>query len=238
MSEAKDIFLGGTCNGSNWREEFKKLTNRTWFDPQKTAGEWSLNDVEIENIHKREDKYVLFVLTAKMQGAYTVAEAVDYSHKRPANTIFCVIKDGEDGQFDEEQIKSLKKVGDIIKSNGAIVANTLEEIARIVEKEPAETKQLYPQKIQKVGKFVFDSETPWIYQIAQVTDMSNKDPKNTVMCINSNNMEPKLGKSMEAVGLLVCDNGGKVVRGNEVAVGRTNIIKRFMAWSGIKVSPQ
>lgn len=67
-----------------------------------------------------------------MKGTYSIAEVVDDSNKRPEKTIFCfVTKDGKD-EFDKEQIKSLDKVGIMVKENGGQYFNSLNEVVKFL----------------------------------------------------------------------------------------------------------
>jgi hypothetical protein len=59
-----------------------------------------------------------------MSGVYAIAEVTDDSNKRPQKTIFCYLEEG----FAESQIKSLKATGNLVKSNGAQVFSSLEEV--------------------------------------------------------------------------------------------------------------
>ena len=64
-----------------------------------------------------------------MQGCFSIAEAVDGSNKNPEGTIFCIL-DLEN--FDKGQQKSLKACEELIRNNGAHVANSLVDIANIL----------------------------------------------------------------------------------------------------------
>jgi len=86
-----------------------------------------------EEILQREScDYCLYVITPKMTGTYSIAEAVDDSNKRPEKTIFCVLK--KDGiSFDKHQMKSLGQVAKLVKKNGGVVCESLEDVAKYVE---------------------------------------------------------------------------------------------------------
>ena len=83
------VFLGGTCNGSKWREELIPKLTIDYFDP--VVEDWT-PECQQEEIRQREIcDIVLHVITPKMKGAYAIAEAVDDSNKRPDRTAFCPI---------------------------------------------------------------------------------------------------------------------------------------------------
>ena len=63
--------------------------------------------------------YVVYVITPKMVGVYSVAEAVDDSNKRPERVVFCILEEDDGVTFaDSRQLDSLRAVGRLISSNG------------------------------------------------------------------------------------------------------------------------
>lgn len=131
----KIIFLGGTCNGSNWRNELIPLLEINYFNP--VVENWTL-ECQKEELKQREIcDYCLYIITPKMTGFYSIAEVVDDSNKRPEKTIFCVLleDEGKYGTFydwSNHQLKSLEAIKKMIISNGAKVFNSLEEVANYV----------------------------------------------------------------------------------------------------------
>lgn len=123
----KKVFLGGTCNDSKWRKKLIRLLDIKYFDP--VVEEWTEDDME-EEIHQRKIcDYLLYVITPKMKGVYSIAEVVDDSNKNPDKTIFCFLKKDEDLEFDEHQLKSLKQVKNMVKENGGKCFSSLKDIA-------------------------------------------------------------------------------------------------------------
>jgi len=111
------VFLGGTCNGSKWRSILKPLLNIDYFDPAVNA--WWTEYCMKEEIKQRGTcDFCLYVITPKMTGVYSIAEAVDDSNKRPDRTMFCVLNEDEGSQFTEAQIKSLDNVMNMVVFNG------------------------------------------------------------------------------------------------------------------------
>src|SRR5690349_15236279 len=130
MVDHRDVFLGGTCSGSEWRKELiNKLDGVTYFDPVKPIGTWSQEDEEIENEYKKTCKYMLFVITPKMDGFYSIAEVVDSSHRKPRRTIFCVLDMDEEKSFTDVQKKSLRATERLLLRNKTIVKRSLGEVA-------------------------------------------------------------------------------------------------------------
>lgn len=123
----KTVFLGGTCNGSRWRDALiPLLTNALPYNP--VVPDWT-PECQAEEIRQRETSdYCLYVITPKMLGVYSIAEVVDDSNKRPEKTLFLVLPtDGED-VFTAEQLKSLTQTGKLVAANGGRVFATQQEL--------------------------------------------------------------------------------------------------------------
>ena len=132
----KKVFLGGTCNGSMWREEMIPLLKIDHFNP--VVEDWTEESQEEEELRQREEcDYCLYVITPEMKGVYSIAEAVDDSHRCPEKTIFCFGDYGGE-EFDEHQMKSLAKVGEMIERNGGRCFTTLKDAARYMNDEESE----------------------------------------------------------------------------------------------------
>ena len=123
----KKVFLGGTCNGSTWRDGLIKNLKINYFQPQ--SDDWTPEMMQEEIKQRAECDFCLYVITPKMTGFYSIAEVVDDSNKRPGKTIFSFIHEDEGQTFSEHQLKSLEQTGKMIKENGAQFFTTLEEIA-------------------------------------------------------------------------------------------------------------
>jgi len=129
----KKVFLGGTCNGSLWRNDFIKRLRIDYFNP--VVEEWS-SDAMQEEIRQREEcDFCIYVLTPKISGYFAIAELVDDSNKRPGKTIFCFLPEDEGISFSEFQLKSMNQVGNLIKRNGANYFSTLKEAADFLNKQ-------------------------------------------------------------------------------------------------------
>lgn len=110
------IFLGGTCNGSLWRDQLIPLLTVDYFNP--VVENWTPECQEEELKQRLECTNLLYVITPKMTGMYSIAEAVDDSNKRPEDTTFIVFKDDCGSVFTEHQFKSLKATAKLILANG------------------------------------------------------------------------------------------------------------------------
>jgi hypothetical protein len=122
----KKVFLGGTCNGSLWRDEMIKDLKIHYYNP--VGEEWTPAMMEEELKQRAESDFCLYVLTPKMEGFFSVAELIDDSNKRPAKTIFCFLNEDEGKIFSDVQLKSLEQVAKMVKGNGAKYFKTLKEV--------------------------------------------------------------------------------------------------------------
>lgn len=131
-----EVFLGGTCANSKWREKLIPNLEIDYFNP--VVDDWNDEAYELE-LEKRETcDFILYVITPLMEGVYSIAEVVDDSNKRPEQTILCVLEKDYDDKVDENktwtkaQRKSLTAVEKMVEKNGALVLEDLEEIADVL----------------------------------------------------------------------------------------------------------
>ena len=140
MKRLIKIFLGGTCEGYNWRKllekRFEPFVHLELFNP--IVDKWDDKAVENENKYKEDCDLCLFVITPFMEGCYSIAEAVDMSNKYPEKTIFVyleqVITDKEKRYFTNKMLKSLKVTGELIERNGGKVFNDFDELVKYMER--------------------------------------------------------------------------------------------------------
>jgi hypothetical protein len=130
------LFLGGTCADTTWRDDLIKILNPNieYFNP--VVDDWTPDCQEREIKERQDCDFVVYVITPKMKGVYSVAEAVQDSNVRPYKTIFCVLEVdypkmgySETLTFDEFQMRSLNMVKRMVEDNGAKVCTDLEHIA-------------------------------------------------------------------------------------------------------------
>ena len=130
----KKVFLGGACSGSNWREEFKPLLTIDYFDP---VVDNCVEVAQAEGIHQRENcDCILYCLTPKMHGVYSVAELIDDSHRRPEKTVVCILREDEGEMFDGRQYASILQVAKLAKTNGARIFHGLPDAASYLNRRP------------------------------------------------------------------------------------------------------
>lgn len=127
------VFLGGTCNGSKWRDILSPKLNIDFFNP--VVDNWTEEDYEKELIERENCDLCLYVITPKMKGVYSIAEVIDDSNKRPNKTIFCFVNKEGENEFDKEQLKSLDKVGVMVSNNGGKYLKSLNEVVKFLNKQ-------------------------------------------------------------------------------------------------------
>jgi hypothetical protein len=130
---SRKVFLGGTCNHSQWRTQLIPMLTISYFNP--VVDEWN------ETAHQEEIRqrvlcdFCLYVITPKMEGFYSIAEVVDDSNKQPQKTILCLLDEDEGSSFSNTQKKSLKAVSALVQQNGAKVFSSLKEVADYLNKD-------------------------------------------------------------------------------------------------------
>lgn len=131
----KRVFLGGTCNESDWRERLIPLLKIGYFNP--VVPDWTPECMAEEIRQRKTCDFCLYVITPRMTGVYAIAEVVDDSNKRPERTVFCVLTDDAIQKyghtvfesFNEGQMRSLRAVVAMVESNGGSFFTNLEECA-------------------------------------------------------------------------------------------------------------
>ncbi|MDY6895410.1 MAG: nucleoside 2-deoxyribosyltransferase domain-containing protein [Thermotogota bacterium] len=132
----KKVFLGGTCNNSAWRDRMMIYLSEEgveYFNP--VVPDWTEACMEQEIKERETCDFVLYTITPKMDGVYSIAEVVDDSNKRPDKTIFVVLRDDEGLSFTQGQWKSLGAVAQMVTRNGGQVFDSLKSAAVYIGKE-------------------------------------------------------------------------------------------------------
>ena len=106
------------------------------YDPFVRKWKNNLSDVnktEDNDIKRSESKYCVFVFTSDIIGVYSVAQAVEDSIKRTNGTVLVAFVDYRK-KFDEDEhfIRSMKSALDLCEANGAIVCESIQDMAKII----------------------------------------------------------------------------------------------------------
>lgn len=126
----KRIYLGGTCNESNWKNRLISYLDKdtfSWFDP--VVDDWDGEARTNELCERAMCDFCVCTITPKMTGCYAVAEVVDDSNKRPEKTVFVLLKSDDGFHFTEGQRRSFAAVANIVSKNGGRVFDNLKSAA-------------------------------------------------------------------------------------------------------------
>lgn len=126
----KKVFLGGTCNDSDWRDMLIPALRIDYFNP--VVPDWTEECYQRELREREECDYCLYVITPKMTGVYSIAEVIDDSNKRPEKTVFSFLLEDDGITFDAGQIRSLDRVGRMVESNGGNYCKCLLQVADLL----------------------------------------------------------------------------------------------------------
>ena len=111
------VFLGVTCNESTWRNELIPLLEEKGIEYYNPVVEnWTPECQEEECRQKEICDIHLFLITKKMKGVFSIAEAVASCQCKSKETLFGFVD--FDGEFDTAEKKSLDAVGHLIAKLG------------------------------------------------------------------------------------------------------------------------
>ena len=83
------VALLGTCNDSKWRDELISMLSIDYFNP--VVDDWNEEAQANEIRERKECDYLLYVITPRLMGLYSIAEVTEDSIKQPEKTIFCFL---------------------------------------------------------------------------------------------------------------------------------------------------
>lgn len=120
------VFLGGTCAESKWRDYIIPKLKCDYFNP--VVDDWTPECQEIEEREKRICGCHLYVITPKMKGVFSIAEATNDSIYMGNRCVFCITKEDDDRDWTDGEMKSLKATGNLIAENGGKVFYSLDDV--------------------------------------------------------------------------------------------------------------
>lgn len=125
----KKVFLGGTCNESTWRDEIIPKLEIDYFNP--VVEDWTPECQAEEERQKNEVCDIhLYVITPRMTGVFSIAEAVESAMNRHEDCIFCYLEEDGDSSFTKGQKMSLNAVGNLVSKYGAIWCKSLGDVVK------------------------------------------------------------------------------------------------------------
>ena len=126
------IFLGGTCNNSNWRNDLIPLLNCNYFNP--VVENWT-DECKLEEIKQRETcDIALYVLTPLTEGFYSIAELIsDCCQKSEGRVIFCLLEEDGGKVWTDKQKDSWESIKKMVTDNNQLVIDSgIEGVARYI----------------------------------------------------------------------------------------------------------
>lgn len=123
------VFLGGTCDGSTWRDELIPLLTVDYFNP--VARDWDQDGQAIEGKAKSLDCDIhLYVITSDKIDTLSIAEVIESVMTHGKAVIFHIIPKG----LNEGQLKPLYSVVNMVKKHGglAYVDDGIHRAARVI----------------------------------------------------------------------------------------------------------
>ena len=148
IMEKVTVFLGGTCNGSTWRDELIPMLDKERVETYNpVVPNWTEECKAIEKEHRQNDDICLYVVTPEGKGFYSYVEVTEDSNKRPERTVFCVLLEANGKTFDKHTLDCVKSTAELVAANGVPVFSSLEEVAAYLNS--LDKKQVKPPVKQK-----------------------------------------------------------------------------------------
>jgi hypothetical protein len=111
-----EVFLGGTTNGSAWRQQLIPQLKMSYVTFEQAR---NLTELRQQREAKAKADFCLYVITPLMQDLEQLSELLEESHKRPGQTLLCLLKEEGGLHFDEQQWQALQNIGTTVVKNGA-----------------------------------------------------------------------------------------------------------------------
>lgn len=130
-------FLGGTIAGSQWREWVKALLTVPAFDP--VVANWTTEDAQRENQAKGACSLLVYGLTPKQQGFYSIAEmTAACAQHRHMDVAILVLDDDEGTVWAEHQAASVSQIRELLQGYpGVHIFQDVQALANFVNAELA-----------------------------------------------------------------------------------------------------
>ena len=124
----KKVYLGGTTNESEWRDQLIPKLKIDYFNP--VVDDRTPESQSEEARQRKECDFLLHVITPRMAGVHEIAELICDSCCVPNKTLFCIVpEDLGVAKFKEGQLKSLLMVAKMVEQCGAMVFGALQNVA-------------------------------------------------------------------------------------------------------------
>lgn len=171
------VYLGGTVNGSTWRDYIVSKIKIDYFNP--VVKNWDELAHKKELYERRHCDFVLYVLTPKMTGFYSLAEVTDDAIKRPDRTIFCFLKEDGQDEFSDDELISLHNVGKRIERNGGLWLQSLEEVIEHLNTAKKQVEDFSLQENTAIDAFISFGRKSSKHFVVEMSDYLQKNQLST-----------------------------------------------------------
>ncbi len=127
--EKVNVFLGGTCADSTWREELMPMLGEQVEAFNPVVPNWTPECQAVEDFHRQTDDVIVYVITPEGEGFYSFVEVTDDSNKRPESTVLCVLESANGKSFEGHTLKCVRKTAKLVAENGVMVFSDLQSLA-------------------------------------------------------------------------------------------------------------
>lgn len=119
------VFLGGTCNNSQWRETLIQGLEIAFFNP--VVENWTEASKKQEDEIKDAADYHLYTITPLHKGYFSFVEAAISAIRSPSRCVLCVLKEDNGISWPEDQLHSLNAVVNELKEEGIHIFESLDD---------------------------------------------------------------------------------------------------------------
>lgn len=128
-------FLGGTVNGSTWRERLIPRLTTSYFNP--VVQDWTIEDRAREEQAKAAAQVIVYCITPLQRGFYTWVELAVTALASTDKKIAIVVLNEDGGiKWDNHQADSITAIENLLATySNVFVAYTLEELADFINSQ-------------------------------------------------------------------------------------------------------
>lgn len=127
------VYLSGTVQSAFWNDKFESSPQLSYYIPVSESG--SVSEMEKNKKEWELCDYCVHLVTPEMKGFQKIVELVDESNKQSEKTLYCFLVENNGESFSEHQIKSLNKIGEMVKKNGGEWLKDLDEVKSFLNRK-------------------------------------------------------------------------------------------------------
>ena len=100
------------------------------FDPfNPVVDDWNEEAQREEEYHKVNDEYLVYCITPKMTGFFSIVEMIHSMHVRPHTTFVCFLNEDDGSKFTIPQMKSIDATVELLERFEVKTFTSLEDMA-------------------------------------------------------------------------------------------------------------